>query len=265
MKNITIAIALSLFPVLTSCSLAEKATSYKATGSQQEIDQSHAAFTAVLKKHLKNDMVDYAGLKKDPAELNVYLDTLDDVPEPTFRKWNKDQQMAFLINLYNAATLKLIVDHYPLKSIKDIGNVAKGPWKQEVVRLFGKHETLDHIEHGLLRENYNDPRIHFAVNCASIGCPALRPEAFQAAKLDSQLEEQARKFLQDSSKNRLDAENKVLHLSPIFDWFKGDFTAKSGTVEKFVAPYLKPADRKVIERGGLSIKNTDYSWNLNKQ
>jgi len=265
MKNHVFIIALSLLPVLTSCSRAEKAPSYHVANPQQEIDQSHVAFTAIIKTHLKNDMVDYAGLKKNPGELTAYLDTLAAVPEAAFKKWNKDQQMAFLINLYNAATLKLIVDHYPLKSIKDIGSVLKGPWKQEVVRLFGKLETLDHVEHDLLRANYKDPRIHFAVNCASIGCPVLRPEAFQAATLDSQLEEQARKFLQDSSKNRLDTKNKILYLSPIFDWFKGDFTAKSGTVEKFVAPYFKPADRDLIQRGGLSVKNTDYDWNLNKQ
>jgi len=264
MKTFAFSALLALIALLPSCS-GDKQKTYTVATTSGEFEQSHSAFTGILQKHLKDEMVDYAGLKKDPAELNAYLDTLADVPESTFKKWDKDQQMAFLINLYNAATLKLIVDHYPLKSIKDIGNVLKGPWKQEVVRLFGKFETLDHVEHDLLRGNYDDPRIHFAVNCASIGCPALRPEAFQATKLDAQLEEQARKFLQDSSKNRLDTENEVLHLSPIFDWFEDDFTAESGTVEKFVTPYFKPADREVIERGGLSIENTDYDWDLNKQ
>ena len=264
MKNITIAICLSLLPILTGCSRAEK-PSYEVASPLQQIDQTHAAFTKVLKAHLKDNKVDYAGLKKNSGELTAYLDTLAAVPESAFNKWDRDQQMAFLINLYNAATLKLIVDHYPLKSIKDIGNILKGPWKQEVVRLFGKQETLDHVENDLLRAKYKDPRIHFAVNCASIGCPALRAEAFQAGKLDSQLEEQARKFLRDSSKNRLDAKNKVLYLSPIFDWFEGDFTTKSGTVEKFIAPFVSAEDRKVIEKGGLSIKYTDYSWNLNTQ
>lgn len=264
MKNFTIALAFSLLPLLTSCSRAEKAA-YKVSAPQQEIDQSHAAFTAVLKSHLKDNKVDYAGLKKNPGELTAYLDTLAAVPESAFNKWDKDQQMAFLINLYNAATLKLIIDHYPLKSIKDIGSVMKGPWKQEVVRLFGKVQTLDHIENALLRAKYKDPRVHFAVNCASIGCPSLRPEAFQGAKLDTQFEEQGRAFLRDSSKNYLDAQNKTLYLSQIFDWFKGDFTGKSGTVEKFIAPYVTNADRKVIEQGGLSIKNTKYNWNLNNQ
>lgn len=263
MKNLTIALALSLFPLLTGCSRAEKA--YKITTPQQEMDHTHAAFTAVLKRHLNNHGVDYASLKNDPGELTAYLDTLAAVPESAFNTWRKDQQMAFLINLYNASTINLIVGHYPLKSIKDIGNILKGPWKQPSARLFGKVQTLDYIENDLLRSKYRDPRVHFAVNCASIGCPALRAEAFQGSKLDTQLEEQGRAFLRDTTKNRLDENSKTLYLSQIFDWFKGDFTAKAGTVERFVAPYFSDADRKAILQGGLSIKYTEYDWRLNKQ
>lgn len=265
MKSITRALALVLCPILTNCSRAEKTTTYKVTSSQQGIDQSHAAFTVILKKHLKDNKVEYAGLKKNPGGLTTYHDTLAAVPESAFDQWNRDQQMAFLINLYNATTLKLIVDHYPLKSIKDIGNILKGPWKQEVVRLFGRLETLDYVENDLLRGKYKDPRVHFAVNCASIGCPSLRAEAFQGAKLNIQLDEQGRAFLRDASKNHLDAANKTLYLSKIFDWFKGDFTEKSGTVEKFILPYVSDADRKLIENGDLSMKTTDYNWNLNQQ
>jgi len=228
-------------------------------------DHTHAALDGILGKYVKSSGVDYAGLKKDTTPLTGYLDSVAAVPEATFKQWSKEEQMAFLINLYNAATLKLVVDHYPVKSIKDIGSVFKGPWKQPVVRMFGKTETLDHVEHDLLRPNYNDPRIHFAINCASIGCPALRSEAFQAAKLDAQLDEQTRLFLHDRSKNRVDAKAKVLYLSSIFDWFKADFVKKSGSVEKFIAPYLDASDRSVVEQGGLKIKNTDYSWSLNKQ
>lgn len=265
MKSLTIALAIALLPVLTSCSRAEKGGSYTVATPKQQIDHSHAAFTTILAKHVKDERVDYAALKKSPAELNAYLDTLAYVPESAFKKWDDKQRMAFLINLYNAATLKLVADHYPVKSIKDIGNVLKGPWKQPVVRLFGDLRTLDYVEHDLLRPTFKDPRVHFAVNCASIGCPALRAEAFQAEKLDAQLDEQGRRFLRDTSKNRLDAGKKTLHLSPIFDWFKGDFTAKSGSVEKFILPYVSDADRKVIEQGGLSIKSTDYDWKLNRQ
>lgn len=233
--------------------------------SQTDIDQTHSAFTAILKRQVKDDRVDYETLKRNPTELNTYLETLASVPETTFNKWNSDQQMAFYINLYNAATLKLIIDNYPVKSIKDIGNILRGPWKQKVVRVFGKVKTLDYIEHDLLRAKYKDPRIHFAVNCASIGCPPLRPEAFQGATLDTQLDEQGRAFLQDTTKNRLNPKDRTLYLSKIFKWFKKDFTAKSGTVEKFVAPYFNERDARIIRQGGLSIKYTDYDWSLNKQ
>jgi len=236
-----------------------------ATATAQSFDHSHAAFTEILKTHVRGSKVDYAALKKSPAKLNAYLDTLAAVKRPDYEKWNRNERMAFLINLYNAATLKLVIDHYPVKSIKDIGGVFKGPWKQDAVRLWGKKVTLDHVEHDLLRPGFNEPRIHFAVNCASIGCPDLLNEAFQASKLDAQLDQQTRAFLRDTSRNRLDAKNKTLHLSPIFKWFTEDFVKKSGSVEKFVAPYFNDADKAVIQQGGLRIRYNDYDWNLNKR
>lgn len=260
-----LALCFLALPILTGCSPAEDDGQYKTGASGSSFDHSHATFTSVLEKHVKNEQVDYAALKKNPGDLNAYLDTLAAVPKQTFNFWNRDQQMAFLINLYNAATLKLVIDHDPVKSIKDIGGILKGPWKQKVVRLFGRYVTLDHVEHGLLRPNYGEPRIHFAVNCASIGCPALRPEAFQASKLDTQLDEQARGFLRDTSKNHLDADKGVLHLSPIFDWFEDDFTGKSGSVAKFVAPYFPKSQQATIAKGGLKIRHTDYDWGLNKR
>lgn len=223
-------------------------------------DHSHALFTEVLKKNVKGASFDYAALKKNPEKLEAYLANLSEVSQSDFKGWSEAQQMAFLINIYNASTLKLIADNYPLKSIKDLDS----PWKQKRVKIFGDSVSLDHIEHEMLRKNYTDPRIHFGVNCASVGCPALRPEAFQASKLDTQLDEQARKFLNDTSKNRVDEKGEVIYLSSIFDWFKGDFVKKSGSVEKFISPYLKEADRKALLSENLKIKYTDYDWSLNK-
>ena len=217
----------------------------------------------MLKNHVSGAKVDYTGIKKSPAKLNSYLDSLANVRKSDYENWSTDEKMAFLINLYNAATIKLIIDNQPLESIKDIGSIVNGPWKQEVVRLWGKIDTLDHVEHDLLRPKFKDPRVHFAVNCASIGCPDILNEAFQASKLDAQLDKQTRAFLADSSRNRLDAKNKTLYLSSIFDWFKEDFVKKSGSVEKFVAPYFNDKDRAVIQRGGLKIKYTEYDWSLN--
>ncbi len=229
-----------------------------------ELDQTHAAFDKILQANVNTKGANYAALKKDSAPLDAYLKSLADVSQAEFKSWSNDQQLAMLINLYNAATLKLVVDHYPVKSIKDIGGAA-GPWKQAVVDLLGKKQTLDYLENNVLRPNYNDPRVHFAINCASIGCPALRSSAFRADQLSSQLDEQTKAFLADTSKNRVDAKNKTLYLSSIFDWFKSDFVKKSGSVEKFIAPYLSSADKKSVADGGLSIKYTDYSWSLNKQ
>jgi hypothetical protein len=236
-----------------------------AIASVQALDHSHAVLDGVLGKYVNASGVNYAGLKNDSTSLNSYLDTLAAVPEAEFKGFSKEQQMAMLINLYNAATLKLVIDHYPVKSIKDISASSGGPWKQSVVRLFGKNKTLDYLENDVLRPNYKDPRVHFAINCASIGCPALRNDAFQASKLPSQLDEQTRKFLKDSSKNRLDAKSKTLYLSSIFDWFKADFVGKSGSVEKFIAPFMSGSDRPIVEKGGLTVKSTEYSWSLNKQ
>ena len=224
-------------------------------------DHGHTAFSKVLQHHVQGAKVDYASLKENPAGLNAYLDSLAAVDESQFKAWTENQQISFLINLYNAATLKLIIDHYPVKSIKDIGSLFSSPWKRKEVRLFGKKETLDHIEHGLLRKKYIEPRIHFAVNCASIGCPNLRAEAFTADQLDEQLDEQGKAFLSDRSRNRL--ENGVLYLSPIFDWFSEDFK-ESGGVAKFVAPYLPEADQETAAAGKVKIKYTKYDWSLNK-
>ncbi len=256
MKRLTFLLMISLLPMLGNCAPGQ-------ANSTPQIDHTHAAFTTLLAQSVKNDKVDYAGLKKNRAPLNAYVDSLAAVPESEFKSWDKKQQMAYLINTYNAVTLKLVADHYPVKSIRDIGG-EKGPWKQPVVRLFGKNQTLDHLEHDLLRPNYKEPRVHFAVNCASIGCPALRAEAFQATKLDAQMDEQARLFLRDATKNKVDVKNNTLHLSEIFDWFKADFVEKSGSLEKFIAPYVNDADRESLQKGAFAVKHMKYDWTLNK-
>lgn len=240
-------------------------TSLSSFAQDGGFDHTHSALTSILQTHVKSEKVDYAALKKDPAALDVYLGSLAAVKEADFKGWSKDQRLAFLINLYNAATIKLVVDHYPVASIKDIGGFFSGPWKQEVVRAFGKIFTLDNIEHDMVRAKYGDPRAHFALVCASVGCPPLRGEAFDAARLNEQLDDQGRVFMGTKSKNRVDAKSGVLYLSPIFKWFASDFTGKAGTVEKFVAPFTNDADKAAILSGKLEIEYTEYSWSLNKQ
>jgi hypothetical protein len=228
-------------------------------------DQSHARLARVLSADVANGAVDYAALKASPAELDAYLDEVAAVPEPEFKAWTRPQQIAFLINLYNASTLRLIADHYPVKSIKDIGGVFGNPWKQPVIRLWGRQTTLDEIEHGLLRAKYAEPRIHFALVCAARSCPPLRSEPFLAGRLITQLNEQARAFLAQPAKNRVDTGKQVLWLSPIFDWYRGDFTKDGKTLEEFLSPFFPLADAKRIRAGGLKVKFTDYDWSLNEK
>jgi len=234
-----------------------------ASASAADFDQSHRLFDKVLKAHVKNGLVDYTALKAGRADLDTYLDQVAAVPESEFARWNQSQQIAFLINLYNAATLRLIIDHYPVKSIKDIGGVFSSPWKQKVVRLWGATTTLDDLEHGILRKRYAEPRIHFALVCAALSCPPLREEAYTGAALDSQLDDQGRRFLGDPQKNRIDAPNHVAYLSSIFHWYGGDFEKKSGSVLAFIQIYFPKDAQAELARGDFKIQYLDYNWSLN--
>ena len=149
----------------------------------QEFDSR--AYDDLLKTFVEDGRVDYQGLKADPAPLMTHLILAGRVPVAEFNSWAEPQRLAFLINLYNASTLQLILDHYPLKSIKEIGNVFKGPWDQPIVPMFGKTITLNELEHGIIRKQYNEPRVHLALVCAARGCPVLRSEIYTAEKLEA--------------------------------------------------------------------------------
>lgn len=233
--------------------------------TEGNFDHSHASLTVVLRESVTDARVNYAALKKDPADLDAYLDTLATVRRVEFDAWTKPQRLAFLINLYNATTIKLVIDHYPVKSIKDIGGYFSGPWKQKIARAFGEAYALDQIENDMIRARYGEPRTHFALVCASIGCPPLRAEAYDAARLEGQLDDQARIFLGTTRKNRVDAKDGILFLSPIFKWFEKDFSGKAGSVAKFIAPYFNDSDKTAILGGGLRVQYTEYDWSLNKQ
>ena len=244
----------------------------------QTFDHSHAAFNALLKKHVvvlaggQASQMRYAGMAGDRAALKAYTDTLTAVSKPAFDAWTKPQQMAFLINAYNAFTVELILTKYPnLKSIKDLGSLLSSPWKPKFIKLLGTELSLDDIEHNTLRAKgrYDDPRVHFAVNCASIGCPALREEAFTAERLEVQLDEQAQRFFSDRSRNRFNAGK--LEVSKIFDWFGDDFKQGYkgiGSLPQFLAKYADkladaPADREAVRGQKLAVSFLDYDWNLN--
>ena len=139
-----------------------------------EFNHSHKLYANGLKQYVKGGLVDYSELKSNPNELRSYLDQTATVSEADFNSWTQERRLAFLINLYNAGALLLIIDHYPVASIKDIAADSKGQWELPVVSLFGEKITLNHLEHGIIRKSYDEPRVHFALVCAALGCPSLK-------------------------------------------------------------------------------------------
>tara|TARA_R110000850_G_scaffold245374_1_gene370265 strand:+ start:2069 stop:2791 length:723 start_codon:yes stop_codon:yes gene_type:complete len=218
----------------------------------------HSQLVQILKTYVNDaGLVSYSTLKANRDTLDSYLETTGAVSRSTFDAWGEDEQLAFLINLYNAETLQFIIDNYPISSIKKLGGLFSTPWDKKTVTLFGETTTLNHLEHKVIRKNYPEPRIHFALVCAAVGCPPLRNEAFAAGKLDAQLDDQARTFLSQTTKNRI--EGDTLYLSSIFDWYGDDFTTGEITINDYVAPYM------VGDASGKKVKFTDYDWSLNDQ
>ncbi len=218
----------------------------------------HSGLDSVLKRYVNDSgMVDYAELKSNRAGLDTYLKSTAAVSNSTFDGWGKDEQLAFLINVYNAETLQYIVDNHPVASIKKLGGIFSTPWDKKNVDLFGERVSLNHLEHKVIRPDYAEPRIHFALVCAAKGCPPLRNEAYTAAKLESQLEDQAKVFLNQTAKNRLDGD--TLYLSTIFKWYGDDFKKGGRSVSEYVDPFIEGAT------AGKSIEWTEYDWSLNEQ
>ncbi len=241
-----------------------------------QFDHNYPALDALVKKHVqwlpdnKQSRVDYAGFATDRAELGKVLASMSAVPKADFDKWSREQQMAFLINAYNAYTVELILTKFPsLKSIKDLGGFLSAPWKIEFFSLLGEKHHLDWIEHEQLRPKYNEPRVHAAVNCASIGCPALRNEAFTAAKLEAQLEDGMQRFMGDRTRNRV--KDGKLEVSSIFKWFREDFEKGHkgfSKVEDLFAKYAVQLSDNADEQAKLKAKqlpvsHLDYDWSLN--
>ncbi|HEX4943686.1 MAG TPA: DUF547 domain-containing protein [Usitatibacteraceae bacterium] len=256
------------------------------SASSFAFDHTHAAWDALVKKHVKvvdggkASQVRYADFARDRPALQAYLADVSKVSEAEFRGWTKPQQMAFLINAYNGFTVELILTKYPdLKSIRDLGTFLSSPWTKKFFKLFGAETSLDAIEHEMLRKPgaYDEPRVHYAVNCASIGCPMLREEAYVAPRLDAQFEEQARRFLGDHTRNRFNPASGKLEVSEIFKWFKEDWTSgykgigSAGPVnsrEQYFARYADlladgPGQRKLVAEGRAPITHLDYDWSLN--
>ncbi len=221
-----------------------------AESSSENID--HSLWDDLLKDHVgKDGMVDYKGFAKDRDALQEYLSMLSE-QQPT-DDWSVQELLAYYINLYNAHTVELILDNYPVKSIKDIN----GPWTKAIVLIGKKKLSLGGIENGILRK-MNEPRIHFAINCASISCPNLLNEAYTADKINDQLGYASTQFI-NGDKNEL-SENHV-RLSSIFKWYEKDYLV-NGTED--IIAYINQFSKIKINKGA-SIEYLDYNWNLNER
>ena len=233
----------------------------------------YTQYTELLNTHVdQSGMINYATLQKNREPLDTFLKTLTNIPQETYNGWTQNDQLAFWINAYNAITLREIVDHYPIQkgslinrslypenSIRQINGV----WGKNTTHLLGQDITLHQIENAIIRSQFNEPRIHFAIVCASLGCPPLRNEAFIGPKLEAQLSDQTRKFLADPAKFTINSKKKKIQLSPIFDWFESDFNETS--IRDFIAQYAPEGSVAYINDPKFKIKHLDYDWSLNEQ
>ena len=241
-------------------------------------DFDHSEWDGLLKEHVTVQsgglatQLDYDAMAANRGRLRAYLASISSVSRSTFDGWSVAAQLAFLINAYNAWTVEVVLDEYPeIDSIRDIGFLLSSAWNQDFAELFGEPISLDEIEHDIIRgwDRYQEPRIHFAVNCAAVGCPALRAEAYTGEMLEAQLEDSTRKFLADRSRNYFDGSR--LYVSSIFDWYEEDFEKGWGgidSVSEFLAAYavqlgLDEVTANDLRSGDIRIRHLRYDWSLN--
>jgi len=221
----------------------------------------HSAFADLLQKHVAaGGWVDYRGLQEDEEKLDAYLDAVAGAP---FEELGRDEKLALLINAYNAFTLKLILDHYPVESIKDIPPQQR--WQEQRWQVGGHAWSLNQIEHEQIRPKFREPRIHFALVCAAVGCPPLRREAYVGARIDDQLEDQTRYVHNHRRWVRFDADHRRLHLTELYRWYGGDFEQVADSVLHYVARYVPAVERQLQTGRDVSIEWISYDWSLNSR
>lgn len=215
----------------------------------------HDLWDGILKKYVSvNGNVNYKGLSENITDLNKYLALIkSNHPIPS---WSSDDKLAYWINAYNAFTIELIIKNYPLNSIKDIKQDNLSAWDMKFIKIGKKVYSLNEIEHNIIRKDFNEPRIHFGVNCASYSCPRLLNRAFTSDNVKVQLEILTKEFINDTKHNKIT--NKKVELSQIFNWFKEDFT-KDGTLIDYLNKY---SNIKISP--DAEVKFIEYNWSLNK-
>jgi hypothetical protein len=231
----------------------------------------HAPFDRLLSTHVVNGQVDYDAFARAP-ELAAYLGTLAAFDPMTL---DRDEQLAFWINAYNAYTIQLIIQHGERRSIRNINKSfgfvkAYGPWNEKLAVVGGRAYGLDEIEQDIIRPTFHEPRIHFALVCAAVGCPPLRGEAYVGARLDSQLEQQGREFLtMQPDKNRVELATRTVYLSPIFLSFRDyrdDFGGSDAAIGRYVARFFPAGpESELLRSGKFKVRESAYDWTLNSQ
>ncbi|MDJ0746640.1 MAG: DUF547 domain-containing protein [Xenococcaceae cyanobacterium MO_167.B27] len=231
-------------------------------------------YAEVLKTYVSDrGLVDYEALQANREKLDQFNQALGSVTPSIYNSWSEAEQLAFLINAYNSLTLQSIIDQNPLKkSIRDI----PGVWRRRKFELAGNSKTLDNIEHDILRKEFNEPRIHAALVCAAISCPPLRNEPYLPEQIDSQLDDQVRKFIASSHGFKIEQDDNRVYLSSIFKWFGEDWVTSYGIEDKFtgnrkekailnfISKYLNESEREYLQEGQYRISYLDYDWSLNK-
>jgi hypothetical protein len=230
-------------------------------------DHDHTSLTQLLSnsvvRHGHQTLVNYKLIKKDPSKLNKYIKGLSEITKEEFTSWSRDKQLAVLINGYNAWTIQLIIKHYPVSSIKNIGSLFTSPWEKKFIQWLGDEVSLDYIEHELIRKNYDEPRIHFALVCAAMGCPPLREEAYKASNLNSQLSDASKNFINDKSENRYEIKKDklILYVSSLFDWYGKDFGSRENLIN-YITEAMSIKNK--IQYKTVTVNFLDYDWSLNE-
>jgi len=253
----------------SACESSPDAGDLAALTTTSTLDPEHSAWTAILAEHVARDGFDYAALAADSAPLENYLATLQAVTPAELTSWSDEARYAFWINAYNAYTIALIVENHPLDSIRDLDRLfgAQSVFDEAFIPLGALHGdggplSLNDIEHGLLRAELKDARVHAAVNCASVSCPPLRNEAFVASRLEEQLDGQMRAFIADRERNRFLVPELRAELSKIFDWFKADFERDATSTRGYLMRYAPESDKMFISNAKLGFAK--YDWSLNE-
>ena len=224
---------------------------------------SHDLFDEVLQEHVdENGRVNYTKLKANPEKFEAYLDLLA-VTKPT-EEWSYNAQLAFWINAYNAVVIKGVIDRYPITSVKKV-KWFNGFFSRLKFQVAGQAYTPDHIEHGVIREEFVDPRVHFALVCASSSCPPIGTSAFSAETIEENLETLTFNFIQNPQQVRVDRAKRRVYLSKIFKWYADDFKEGYEGVADFLADYLPPEDADFLESEDVEFQYLNYDWTLNDQ